>query len=114
MGSPASMRRISGRREVAIDIGLTRRQGCLDTLRSLFLDVLHVREALGAQQLFGHVLGALTNARDLHHPQPRRLGRRLGAEASRIQSECACSSHERESAYESSSTQALALLTVHG
>jgi len=45
------------RREVHVDIGLARGQGRLDPFAPLLLDVVHLREPLGSQELFGDKLG---------------------------------------------------------
>ena len=65
------------RREEPSEVGFTGGEGCLDAFAPCFLEVVHLGEPFAAQQCFGHILGGLTDARDLDQPDPRRFGRRL-------------------------------------
>jgi hypothetical protein len=71
-----------GRDERHADVDLAVGEGLVDRGRSE-LDVLHVAEPLGAQQLLGHVLGRDTDAGNLREPDPRRLGGGLGPDGRR-------------------------------
>ncbi len=65
------------RGEMQAEVGFAGGEGRRDVGGPLLLDVLHLGEPLAAQQLFGHILGGLTDAGNLDQPEPRRLRRRL-------------------------------------
>src|SRR5215510_12719601 len=68
----------------------------------LFLDVLHLGEALRLQEGFGHVLGSHTNGADIpDQPELRGLRRRLRGDRPRAQAE------EPRRAYQGPPTQQL-------
>jgi len=71
---------------VSIQISFAGGQSRLDLFGALLADVLHVGESLCLEKLLGQVLGALADAGNPNHPEPRRLGRRLGSGTGRAES----------------------------
>src|SRR4030095_13337434 len=61
--------------EVARDVGLA---GAERRVKALWpaRDAMHIREALAPQQVFRYILGSLTEAQAVMHPDLRRLGGR--------------------------------------
>jgi hypothetical protein len=86
-GVPGLQANDQRRGEVPIEVGLAGGQRLLDPFGALFLDVVHVGEPLLPEELFGHVLGVLTDAGHLDQPEPRGLGRRLRGNRPGVQAE---------------------------
>ena len=97
------------RREMVVDVGLTRCERFGDSERACLLDVLDVGESLSLQELAGDVLRGLTHAGDLDQPEGRRLGWRLGSDRFGSQSVEPRHAREGQPTHELAPAQALSV-----
>jgi hypothetical protein len=92
------------RGEVPSEVGFAGGEGLLHVVGPRFLEVVHLGKPFASQQGFGHILGGLTDARNLDQPNPPRLGRWLRGDRPGVQAEQPCRSGQRQPAQKFSPT----------
>ena len=102
------------RREESIEVGFTRGEGFLDAFGPFLLEVVHLGEPFAAQQCFGHILGGLTDARDLDQPDRGRFGRWFRSHPPGVQAKQPCAARERHPPQESLPAERSSMVDTHG
>ena len=101
------------RGKVIADVGRAGGQTFVEPAGLLVADIVHLSEALGAEELFRHVLGGQTKAEAVMHSEPRPLGGRFRGCRSGEQAREPHCARERQPAQESSPARRSDVLKTH-
>jgi hypothetical protein len=102
---------LRGGHEPQIDLT---RSDFLEAGATRYLDVLDIREPLSPEKCLGHLDRSLAEGRDLLHPEPCRLRRRLRSDPPWCQAEEPYCPYHRQPAQKASPCPVFSLLGTHG